>query len=92
MSQPTAEPARKSLLSILGPGMLVAATGVGAGDLAGGALAGERLGTAIHEIAGQPERVFVRIETNPVEESHEWIVAALEVTYRIGRHDRASVQ
>ncbi len=47
MSQPPAEPARKSLLSILGPGILVAATGVGAGDLAGGALAGERLGTAI---------------------------------------------
>lgn len=32
-----------SLLQAIGPGILVAATGVGAGDLAGGALAGSRL-------------------------------------------------
>ncbi len=35
------------LLSILGPGILVAATGVGAGDLATGALAGSKLGVAV---------------------------------------------
>lgn len=36
----------ESMLSRLAPGILVAATGVGAGDLAGGALAGSRLGLA----------------------------------------------
>jgi len=43
------EPSRKrfALLAIIGPGMLVAATGVGAGDLATSALAGSRLGTAV---------------------------------------------
>lgn len=40
-------PRRLSLLEAVGPGILVAATGVGAGDLAGGALAGSRLGVAI---------------------------------------------
>ena len=41
-------PARRlGILAILGPGMLVAATGVGAGDLATAALAGSRLGTAV---------------------------------------------
>ncbi len=34
-------------LALIGPGLLVAATGVGAGDLATGALAGARLGTAV---------------------------------------------
>jgi len=34
-------------LAILGPGILVAATGVGAGDLATGALAGSKLGPAV---------------------------------------------
>lgn len=34
-------------LAIIGPGLLVAATGVGAGDLATGALAGARLGVAV---------------------------------------------
>lgn len=37
---------RLSLLGAIGPGILIAATGVGAGDLAGGALAGARLGVA----------------------------------------------
>jgi len=37
---------RASLLAVIGPGVLVAATGVGAGDLAGGALAGSILGLA----------------------------------------------
>ena len=37
---------QESLMSRLAPGILVAATGVGAGDLAGGALAGSRLGLA----------------------------------------------
>ena len=37
----------KRLLTILGPGILVAATGVGAGDLATAAFAGSHLGVAI---------------------------------------------
>ncbi len=37
----------KSIKTIIGPGILVAATGVGAGDLATGALAGSNLGLAI---------------------------------------------
>ncbi len=36
----------KKWLSILGPGILVAATGVGAGDLATAAFTGSRLGLA----------------------------------------------
>jgi len=41
-------PTRKSrLLAIIGPGILVAATGVGAGDLATGAFAGSKLGVAV---------------------------------------------
>lgn len=39
--------ARVSLFAIIGPGILVAATGVGAGDLATGAFSGARLGLAI---------------------------------------------
>ena len=35
------------ILAVVGPGLLVAATGVGAGDLATGAFAGGRLGTAV---------------------------------------------
>lgn len=35
------------LLAIIGPGILVAATGVGAGDLATGAFTGSQLGTAV---------------------------------------------
>ncbi|MFG0332907.1 MAG: Nramp family divalent metal transporter [Maioricimonas sp. JB049] len=35
------------LLTVIGPGVLVAATGVGAGDLATGALAGSKLGVAV---------------------------------------------
>jgi Mn2+/Fe2+ NRAMP family transporter len=38
---------RFRLLKLLGPGILVAATGVGAGDLATGALTGARLGVAV---------------------------------------------
>ena len=38
---------RKGLLTAVGPGILVAATGVGAGDLATAALTGSRLGLAI---------------------------------------------
>lgn len=40
-------PQKFTLLQAIGPGILVAATGVGAGDLAGGALSGARLGVAI---------------------------------------------
>jgi Mn2+/Fe2+ NRAMP family transporter len=46
MSDP--KPARSTgPLAIIGPGLLVAATGVGAGDLATGALTGSRLGVAV---------------------------------------------
>jgi Mn2+/Fe2+ NRAMP family transporter len=38
---------RQGLLRIIGPGLLVAATGVGAGDLATGALTGTKLGVAV---------------------------------------------
>ncbi len=38
---------RKSLLAIVGPGVLVAATGVGAGDLATAAFTGTKLGLAV---------------------------------------------
>ena len=37
----------QNLLSIFGPGLLVAATGVGAGDLATAGFAGAKLGTAV---------------------------------------------
>ena len=43
-----AEPPRRgSPLAVIGPGLLVAATGVGAGDLATGAFAGGKLGLAV---------------------------------------------
>ena len=38
---------RKSLLTIIGPGILVAATGIGAGDLATAAFSGSKLGLTI---------------------------------------------
>ena len=41
------QPPRRSILAIIGPGMIVAATGVGAGDLATGAFTGSKLGVAI---------------------------------------------
>ncbi|QDU82266.1 manganese transport protein MntH [Polystyrenella longa] len=44
MSEPSP---KKKLLARFGPGILVAATGVGAGDLAGGAIAGNKLGTSV---------------------------------------------
>lgn len=37
----------KNFLKIIAPGLLIAATGVGAGDLAGGAFAGSKLGLAV---------------------------------------------
>lgn len=40
-------PARESVLSRIAPGLLVAATGVGVGDLAGAGIAGARLGVAV---------------------------------------------
>lgn len=40
-------PRPSGLLALVGPGLLVAATGVGAGDLAGAGLAGTRLGYAV---------------------------------------------
>ena len=38
---------KRNLLAIVGPGILVAATGVGAGDLATGAFTGQQLGVAV---------------------------------------------
>ena len=44
----TQQPApRTGILALVGPGLLVAATGVGAGDLAGAGLAGAKLGVGI---------------------------------------------
>jgi Mn2+/Fe2+ NRAMP family transporter len=40
-------PRKRTWLAIIGPGILVAATGVGAGDLATGAFTGSRLGLAV---------------------------------------------
>ena len=40
-------PPRPPLLKLIGPGLLVAATGVGAGDLATGAFTGSKLGLAV---------------------------------------------
>lgn len=47
MSSQTPKPKRRGWLALLGPGILVAATGVGAGDLASAGFAGSQLGTAI---------------------------------------------
>jgi Mn2+/Fe2+ NRAMP family transporter len=38
---------KKDFLRVVGPGLIIAATGVGAGDLAGGAFAGSKLGMAV---------------------------------------------
>ncbi len=38
---------RRAFITLVGPGLMLAATGVGAGDLAGGAFAGMKLGTAV---------------------------------------------
>ncbi len=47
MSQPEKPVKRPKLLSMIGPGILVAATGVGAGDLSGAGFAGSQLGVAV---------------------------------------------
>lgn len=41
------QPSRLRWLGLIGPGLLVAATGVGAGDLATGAITGSKLGVAV---------------------------------------------
>ncbi len=45
--QPTPVNRRTGLLAVIGPGILVAATGVGAGDLATGAFTGTEVGVAV---------------------------------------------
>ncbi|MEM8735643.1 MAG: Nramp family divalent metal transporter [Planctomycetota bacterium] len=47
MPSPATEKKRLSWFAAIGPGILVAATGVGAGDLATATLAGAKLGTAV---------------------------------------------
>jgi len=47
MSEARVTGVKRGLPKLIGPGLLVAATGVGAGDLATGALAGARLGPAV---------------------------------------------
>jgi Mn2+/Fe2+ NRAMP family transporter len=47
MTPPEKRPNRPRLLSMIGPGILVAATGVGAGDLSGAGFAGSQLGVAV---------------------------------------------
>ena len=44
---PARKPARVGLLMLLGPGIVVAATGIGAGDLATATFTGSHLGTAV---------------------------------------------
>jgi Mn2+/Fe2+ NRAMP family transporter len=47
ISQVPADKGQRGLLTLIGPGLLVAATGVGAGDLATGAFSGAKLGVAV---------------------------------------------
>ncbi len=47
VSPTSADNRRRGLLTLIGPGLLVAATGVGAGDLATGAFSGANLGVAV---------------------------------------------
>ncbi len=47
MPNDSSEKTPKGWLSIIGPGLLIAATGVGAGDLASAGFAGSQLGTAV---------------------------------------------
>lgn len=47
MSESKPENKAASLLAMIGPGLLIAATGVGAGDLATGAFSGAKLGLAV---------------------------------------------
>ena len=42
-----------------------------------------RFRTAVHEIAGQPELVFPRIETNLVEKPAKRVITALQVADRV---------
>ena len=56
---------RTKLLAIIGPGILVAATGVGAGDLATGALAGSKLGVALLVLNGRSALVGRRYRNSP---------------------------
>jgi hypothetical protein len=46
----------------------------------------KRLGTAVHEIAYEPQRVAGWIERDAREQPHQLIVAALYVAYGIGCH------
>jgi Mn2+/Fe2+ NRAMP family transporter len=45
--RPESSPKRLALIALVGPGLMLAATGVGAADLAGGAFAGMKLGMAV---------------------------------------------
>lgn len=47
MAEPTEQPKRRSWALMIGPGLLLAATGVGGGDLATGTFVGSLLGTAV---------------------------------------------
>jgi Mn2+/Fe2+ NRAMP family transporter len=47
MTESTTDTTRPGLFATIGPGILLAATGVGAGDLATGAFTGSRLGTTV---------------------------------------------
>ena len=46
----------------------------------------ERAGAAVDEIAGEPEPVARRIEFDPLEQTHEFRVAALQVADRVEGH------
>jgi len=64
-------------LSAVRPGLLVATTGVGAGDLAAGALAGLRPGTAVRRGGGVGARVTVFSSLLGVRQAVPYIVAVV---------------
>ena len=49
-----------------------------------------RFRAAIHQVACEPQAVVRRIEADPGKEAHQFIMAALDVADRIGRHQGRS--
>jgi len=47
-----------------------------------------RVRTAVDQIADEPQAVARLIETDLVEQFPQWIVAALQIAYRVGSHVR----
>ena len=51
------------------------------------AQAGEGVGAAVDEVAHEPQAVVRAVEGDGVEQALERLEAALQVAYRVGRHD-----